>query len=160
MTRRDPNMTEKLACALLQWLEALGEPIPRGHAQLMSPDQICSLFQFDHYPIRYIDGGTTHPDNLMPKFIAAHRKKTAEIDVPQIRKADRIRKKRTPQIAKIDGHEIEFVIDDDNPGVARRPDPERDPELFVKPRRRKINSRGFQKGHRPIRSRGFERRTT
>lgn len=90
MTRRDPNMTEKLAATLIALCRALGQPIPREHLQSMTADQICSLFQFDHYPVRYVDGGTTHPDNLEPMWISGHRLKTRTVDVPQIRKADRL----------------------------------------------------------------------
>lgn len=142
MIRRDPNMTEKLACALLHWLHALGAPIPREHAQLMTADQICSLFQFDHWPIRYADGGTTHPDNLQPSFIAAHREKTATIDVPQISKRKRIvetegeRTKRVMTEIPV----IAAVIDGlDEASVARRPTS-------------RLRSRGFDK----TRTRGFD----
>jgi hypothetical protein len=59
-------------------------------AQALSADQIISLFQFDHYPIRHDDGGPAEPWNLLPRLIREHRIKTAKIDVPQMRKADRI----------------------------------------------------------------------
>lgn len=153
MTGRAPNMTEKLAATLLAWLEALGAPIPREHAQAMSAAQIVSLFEFDHWPIRRIDGGTNHPDNLMPRFIAAHGVKTATIDVPQIAKRKRIVEKEAARtkVAMMPGPyghlEVEFVIDDDNPRVARPPDPLRDPELY-RPRPRPkatLRSRGFDK---------------
>jgi hypothetical protein len=88
--RRDPNMTEKAACLWLMYLDAIGEPIPREHAQAMTADQIMSLVEFDHYPVRYENGGTTHPDNLWARFIRAHREKTAKIDKPASAKAKRL----------------------------------------------------------------------
>jgi hypothetical protein len=62
------------------------------HAKLMSAEQIVSLFQFDHYPIRHEAGGPTEPWNLQPRLIMAHRVKTATIDVPEIAKIKRVTK--------------------------------------------------------------------
>lgn len=76
----------KLASALL----ALGD-IPYEHAKLMSADQICSLYHFDHYPIRKADGGPDEPWNLQPLMIAAHREKTDKKDKPELAKQARIR---------------------------------------------------------------------
>lgn len=92
MAARAPNLTEKNAALVLAWLEARGEPIPHEHQQAMSAHQICSLVQYDHYPIRRVDGGTNHPSNLSVKLILGHREKTRTVDIPQIRKADRIRR--------------------------------------------------------------------
>lgn len=138
MSDRAPNMTEKLAATILAWQRALGAPIPREHAQAMTADQICSLIEFDHYPVRRVDGGTTHPDNLEPRFIAAHAEKTAKTDVPQIRKADRLATAK----AALDL----YLATGEKPPLPNR-------------RTRKIPSRPFSKQHRPLRSRSsFERR--
>ena len=90
MTRRDPNLSEKLASALLHLLEARGEPIPHEHQKLMSVDQILSLWQWDHYPVRYENGGTTHPSNIRPLFRRAHIDVTAKVDKPASAKSKRI----------------------------------------------------------------------
>ncbi|MPZ36636.1 MAG: hypothetical protein GEU95_01010 [Rhizobiales bacterium] len=89
--RRDFNLTEKLAAMTLKWLHAIGQGIPYEHAKAMSAEQINSLIEWDHYPIRYVDGGTTHPTNGEPRFRQEHREKTAKVDQPQIAKGDRIR---------------------------------------------------------------------
>jgi hypothetical protein len=134
MIRRDPNKDEMLASALLRIAELEGNPIPREHAQLMTAHQINSLWQFDHYPKRYVDGGTTHPDNLRPLSIMEHRIKTSKIDVPQIRKADRVVRRSQASanrmLAKA-GYAVAAPIE--------RP-------------KRKIESRGFDK----TKTRGFD----
>lgn len=148
MTARAPNMTEKLAATIVAWQRALGAPIPREHVRAMSAAQICSLVEFDHYPIRRVDGGSNDPDNLEPRFRLEHREKTRTIDVPQIRKADRIRKRGRP-VRNLRPSDVEFVIDDDKPGVVRSPDPVRDLDLFRRksrwPQGRKLRSRGFER---------------
>lgn len=96
MTRKQPSLTVKLAAALLTLRhEVDGALVPIftfEEAQQLTAEQIISLFQFDHYPIRHDDGGPLEPWNLVPKLIMAHRKKTAIIDIPQMRKADRLNK--------------------------------------------------------------------
>lgn len=93
MTRRDPNLSEKLAAMSLWYLDAIRQGIPHEHQKLMSAANINALFQWDHYPIRYVDGGTTHPSNLKPLFTGEHREKTAKVDVPQVAKGKRIRER-------------------------------------------------------------------
>ena len=80
------NLTTKLASALL----ALGH-IPYADAKLMTADQICSLYHFDHYPIRKADGGLDEPWNLQPLGIMDHRVKTAKKDKPELAKQARLR---------------------------------------------------------------------
>lgn len=58
----------------------------------MSAEQIVSLFQFDHYPIRHEAGGPDAPWNLVPRFLMEHRVKTSKIDMPEIAKIRRITK--------------------------------------------------------------------
>jgi len=86
----------KLASALL----ALGD-IPHEHAKQMSAEQIISLYQFDHYPIRACDGGPFRPWNLRPLLIAEHRRKTAEIDHPAIAKDKRVSAKHERHLARM-----------------------------------------------------------
>lgn len=96
MHRKEPSLTVKLAATLLTLRhEVDGQLVPIftfEEAQALSAEQICSLFQFDHYPIRHDDGGPIEPWNLVPRLIKAHREKTAKVDIPQMRKADRINK--------------------------------------------------------------------
>lgn len=142
MTKRAhiPDRT-KLAAVLLQMLRPdetgkLAPIIPYEHAKLMSADQIISLFQFDHYPIPKAHDGPDEPWNLQPLPIMEHRKKTAEIDVPAIRKADRIS----------DPHE-EFVRNTLGKPCGQKRKPSG-----------KIKSRGFQPSPRKILSRSFRPR--
>lgn len=149
MSKRDHiSLTVKLAAALLMLRDENGELlIPHEHAKLMSADQIISLYQFDHYPIRKDDDGPDEPWNLEPKGIMRHRKKTAEIDVPQMAKADRLQGNATLHAAAMASKRGDYA------GAAQI--------LATAPKpkfKRKIASRGFQQGHRPLRSRGFERR--
>lgn len=91
--RRQPTLAIKLAAALLQIKDAQSKPlIPWEHAKQMSAEQINSLFQWDHYPIRHEAGGPSEPWNLVPRFIPVHRIKTATVDQPEIAKIKRISK--------------------------------------------------------------------
>jgi hypothetical protein len=71
VTRKHLRLKTKLAAALL----TLGD-VKHEHAKLMTEDQICSLYQFDHWPVRHADGGTDHPSNLTPRLIKPHREKS------------------------------------------------------------------------------------
>ena len=86
MKRKEPTFTDKLAAALR---ELLG--IPYEHAKLMTAQQIISLVEWHHIHYHVHDGCDEHW-NLDPLPIRAHRKRTAEIDVPQIAKTRRISK--------------------------------------------------------------------
>ena len=66
------------------------DAIPFEEARQMSVEQILSLFHFDHYPVRKAEGGPDEPWNLTPRFIPAHRQKTAKKDQPEIAKNKRI----------------------------------------------------------------------
>ncbi len=97
------SLKTKLAAALLALEDYQIDPatgkthrmplIPYEDAKRMSADFICSLWHFDHHPIRKADGGTDHPSNLTPRLIAEHRAKTAKVDVPEMAKSKRIRRK-------------------------------------------------------------------
>lgn len=129
------SLKEKLASVLCQSLvdDGTGRFVPRiphDEAKLLTADQVLSLFQWDHYPKRKTDGGTDEHHNLMARFTRAHRTKTATIDVPQIRKADRLRRANDAAVNRL---------------LAREPKPSA-PSRW--PRGRKIQSRGFQTGGR------------
>lgn len=87
------SLRKKLAAALRHMMvEVDGKlelAIPYDDAKRMTTDELLSLFQFDHGIHEAIDGPTEHW-NLTPRFIMEHRRKTHEIDRPQIRKTDRI----------------------------------------------------------------------
>lgn len=91
------NLTTKLASALLTMMRPdpetgkLRRIISHEEAKTLTAKQIIARFQFDHYPIRKADGGPDEPWNIEPRPTAEHRKKTDEIDVPQIAKQKRIR---------------------------------------------------------------------
>jgi hypothetical protein len=146
MTRaRDPNLSEKLAAALLTMLRPdengiLVRIISHAEAKRLTTKQIISRFRFDHHPVRMVDREAlsaagipdiNHPSNLDPRVTADHDKKTAEIDLPQIAK-----QRRLVRAARIRAGE--------------------EPPRF----KHKLRSRGFDKQHRPLRSRNtFQRRT-
>lgn len=86
MTRKRGHISykTKLAAALRELAK-----IPRDHAEQMTEDQILSLFQWNHI-VYHADTANDAHYNLDPLLIRAHRKRTAEIDVPQIAKTKRI----------------------------------------------------------------------
>lgn len=155
MSRRDHlSLKTKLAAAICELLA-----IPHEHAKLMHADQVLSLVHWDHYPIRRDDGlklgmaieEVDHHSNIVPGTIMAHRKKTAEVDIPQIAKAKRTRiaEARHAAVMAAKTGQTEQLAD----ALAKLADPKR-----AQPKR-KIQSRGFSKVHRPLRSRNtFERR--
>lgn len=90
MKRKHPNMSEKLASALLEVQRLRGDPIPREHAKAMSAQMICSLYQFDHDAGYACHGTDNHPTKLTPLLRPEHREKTAKIDQPAIAKCARL----------------------------------------------------------------------
>lgn len=129
-----------LASELLRRRDADGNPwIPYEHAKLMSAAQVISLFERQHNILHAHDGPDTHWNvEMMP--IMQHRHVTATIDIPRAAKAKRLAKARAAL-------EL-FLATGEKPPMPGRA-------------KRKIQSRGFEKGHRPLRSRSsFERRTT
>lgn len=125
------SFKEKLAAVLCQSLvdDGAGRFVPRiphDEAKLLTAEQVLSLFQWDHYPKRKADGGTDEHHNLMPRFIQAHRIKTATIDQPQISKRKRIARANDAAVNRLLARER-----GDTPAPSRWPS-------------RKIQSRGFQ----------------
>jgi hypothetical protein len=109
--RRAPNLTEKLAAALLEIdrLRALLFKYPRvcpyEEAKQLTAEQIIVRWSFDHHPVRYVDREVVtslgipdihHPTNLSPTTHPEHARKTYEVDIPQNAKRKRIEKKRRP----------------------------------------------------------------
>jgi hypothetical protein len=89
------SLKTKLAAALLTMVrpDDTGNLVPviaHEHAKKMSPEQIISLFNFDHYPIPHAHDGPAEPWNLVPRLIREHRVKTATRDTPAIRRVQRV----------------------------------------------------------------------
>lgn len=83
--RRKPTRTDKLAAALL----ARGE-VPYDDAKQMTAEQFISLYQW-HHNVRHAEGGSDDYWNLEPMLIAAHRERTAKVDVPEMTRNDHAR---------------------------------------------------------------------
>ncbi|WBU27519.1 hypothetical protein OOZ54_12525 [Rhodopseudomonas palustris] len=100
--RRRPTLKCRLAAALCALTDSSGNRlIPHEHAKLMTEDDVLSLFQWDHYPIRHIDDGPLAHWNLEPLLIMAHREKTAKVDAPQLAKARAVRDSEAIHKAKL-----------------------------------------------------------
>lgn len=96
MSKTHISLKVKLAAALLTMKRPndAGQLVPvitYERSKTMTPEQIISEFHFDHYPIREADGGPTEPWNIEPRPVSEHRRKTAEIDIPQLAKQKRLR---------------------------------------------------------------------
>lgn len=129
--RQHVSLTTKLASALLE----IGD-VPREHAKLMSAEQIISLYQFDHTELHAF-GGSIHFTNLKPTLILPHREKSKH-DKSITAKADRLDKSAAEHRARL---------------AVKAGAPTSD--QFQR-RKRKIQSRGFPKTYRPLRSRKFD----
>jgi len=118
-----------LASELLRRKDAGGKPwIPYEHAKLMTAAQIISLFQRQHNILHSHDGPDTHWNvELMP--IMQHREITAKVDIPRAAKAKKLARAK----AALDT----FLTTGEKPPLLGRP-------------KKKIRSRGFPKGHRPL----------
>lgn len=93
--RRDFPLKEQLAAALRQMVvrDENGQyapAIPWEHARQMTADQVLSLFNRDHYPIRYEQDGPNLHWNCQWRFIGEHKAKTTKVDVPQAAKSKRV----------------------------------------------------------------------
>lgn len=163
MKRRQPTMTEKLASALLNLGCSDGEggvtylftEEEREQLKGATAEQICSLFVYDH-GVFHTWGGSMHPTNLTPLLIPANRVKTGR-DIKIIRKADRVVEAQSKHLEKM-AAKVGIVPD-------KQPDtPETKREWFESDSAvrkadnsksrwgsRPMQSRQFQKGHRPMR---------
>lgn len=122
--------------------------IPYDHRKEMTFYHLRSLLHFDHDPIPHAHGGPDKHFNLTPLPIMAHRKKTAEVDVPQLAKTKRIEKNEAIHQAAMASKAGRYQEAAQILATAPKPPIPK----------RKIPSRPFPKGHRPLRSRSsFER---
>lgn len=85
------KLASALRCLKVEVDGKLVDAIEYEKAKTMTDAEVIALFHFDHGIHEAIDGETAHW-NLTPRMVAEHRKKTAEIDIPQIAKTKRIRK--------------------------------------------------------------------
>ena len=81
------------ALALMRGFVAEDISYEEAKSKKLTSRQIIARYEWDHYPVRKADGGPDEPWNLVPRLIAAHRDKTARIDLPEIAKGKRIRAK-------------------------------------------------------------------
>ena len=138
---KQPNKTIKLAAALCALKGPDGQRlIPHDDAKKMTAEQVISLFHFNHHPIPHAEGGPLVHWNLDPELIPAHRDMTAKVDVPGIAKRKRVAQGQERHLARMAAKATGEAIAD------------------VRPRGSKLQSRGFQPGHRPLRSRNNLRR--
>lgn len=129
--RKHIPLKKQLAAALLQLVDAKGERlIPYADSKMMTSSQIVSLFELDHYPFRVADGGTSDPWNLTWRLRAEHKRKTAQIDQPELGKQRRIRAREVEHKAV-----LQTKIDDTGIGSS-----------YYRQFKPKIQSRPFPKG--------------
>jgi hypothetical protein len=132
----------KLASALLQLRDEHGAPlIPYEHAKAMSAEQIISLFQWDHGILHAIEP-IDEPWNLTPRLIPPHREKSARdttIVAHTLSAATSQAIHDAAMASKAGDYGRAAAI------LAAVPKPGR-----LKPKK-KIASRPFQQGHRPLR---------
>lgn len=155
MKRVDPRMIEICAALIIEFVtveDENGNDVPlvtRDEAKLMTAEQIFSLTQRDHDPIRVetaIALGWTprqynHPTNISVKAIKSHRVKTAKKDIPEIAKGDRITAEQAEHRRRMLAKAGEIVV------AAKKKFKRRWPKRPMSggrasPMKRKINGRG------------------
>lgn len=101
--RKSPNLTIKLASALLRIKRGDGWLIPEPHRSLGTAEEICALVQWDHV-VLHAHGGPLTPQNLDPMLTADHREKSRS-DTSKAAKSKRISAKheafRARMLAKL-----------------------------------------------------------
>lgn len=75
--RKPPNMTEKLASALLHIRRGVegDDWLIKGDLREASAKEICAAVQWDHVR-RWAEGGTNVPQNIQPLLPPEHREKS------------------------------------------------------------------------------------
>jgi hypothetical protein len=90
--RRPPNLTEKLAAALLLYWEQRGDGIPFRISREMTAAQICSLVEWHHTtPHAWVP--SNHPATLVPLPVLEHREVTRK-QAPVLAKVKRSLERR------------------------------------------------------------------
>lgn len=140
-TRTAPSLETKLAAALLE----LGQ-IPFDDAKAMGRTNFLSLWNYDHGSL-HSEEGSDEFWNLTPRLIPPHRKKTIDVDIPQIVRNRDVQATEAIHQAKLASKAGDYA------GAAIILSSVKK-KSRLKPKR-KIPGRGFSQGHRPLRSRGF-----
>jgi len=101
------SLKTKLAAALCTIVRPdetgrLVRVISHADAKKMTADQVLSVFTWDHYPIRFSDGGPCAHWNLEPRPILEHRHKTAKKDAPEMKKARKIAKRQAEKLLPVE----------------------------------------------------------
>jgi len=99
------SMKTKLAATLCVLFE-----IPHFIAKNMSEDEVLAMFEFDHHPIRYADGGPNVFWNLRPLLIPDHAAKTV-LDAKDRAKERKVRKAVDLHKAKMQLKEIGAYVE-------------------------------------------------
>lgn len=112
LTRKAPNLTIKLASALLRIKNADGSYlIPEPHRSSGTAESICRLVDFDH-AVLHAHGGGIEPQNLYPMLRSEHREKSRG-DTTKAAKSKRISADheafRARMLAKLQG-DVEEVM--------------------------------------------------
>jgi hypothetical protein len=158
--RRSPTPSEKWASCILQLRRGTGAPIvTREEAKPLSPREIIRLFNsrviYAHGGA-HANGGSMHPTNLWPTPRDEDAKQTPK-DISQIAKGKRIRQSEAEHKRTM-AHKAGLVPIDVRGGKDDHLGSPLDWAWSDQPsklrRRRKMQSRPFQKGKRPMRRRG------
>lgn len=142
---RDFSKDSKIAALL-----CLVFDIPHEHQKLMHEGHVLSLVQWDHFPIRYEAGGSNHFSNARPLLTKRHLEKTTKEDHPEMARGRDVR-------ASVALHQAKLALKDGNHQAAGAILATVEKRGRLKPRS-KMASRPFPKQHRPMQSRGFQRR--
>ncbi len=100
--RKRPNMTEKLASALLHIRKGTGDDwLVKGDLRNASAKEIVAACDFDHLR-RWAQGGSNAPQNLQPLIRADHREKSKR-DNSEIAKGKRLEAKEQAHRDRLSG---------------------------------------------------------
>lgn len=90
--RKKPNLTEKLASALLHIRRGVegDDWLIKGDLRNASAKEICASIEWDHVR-RWAEGGDNKPQNIQPLIPIEHREKTRK-DITEVAKGKRFGK--------------------------------------------------------------------
>lgn len=98
--RKQPNMTDKLASALLHIRRGTGDDwLVKGELRDASAKEICAAVDFDHIR-RWAEDGSNEPQNLQPLIRAEHREKSRK-DTTEVAKGKRFGKKHADHSERV-----------------------------------------------------------
>jgi hypothetical protein len=153
--RKGFSLAEKLAASLLMLRDGNGNlVIDPERAKTMTAKEVIACFDFDH-TIPVAIGGTNAPWNVVPRLRADHRHKTAKRDIPQIAKTKRLARANDEHVNRL-LRKTSIKPDKQPDSAERKRDWFESSRAVTKPdkpkwARRPLQSKPFQKGHRPMR---------